>query len=133
MLGGLQNDTFPRTHVTFTERCLFPMILTCKQALFAEHLAGGLNRSASYRAVYNARGMSADSIKVEAHRLSRHPKIVWAVDRLRKGCPSTKRVVSDLHPEWIKIRLMDLADSPYSTTSQKISALEFLGKNLGMF
>jgi hypothetical protein len=55
------------------------------------------------------------------------------VDAIRKGCPSTKRVVSDLHPEWIKIRLMDLADSPYSTTSQKITALGFLGKNLGMF
>jgi len=35
--------------------------------------------------------------------------------------------------EWVRIRLMDLADSPYSTTSQKISALEYLGKNLGMF
>ena len=70
---------------------------------------------------------------MEAHRLAKHPKIVGAVKALRQGCPKTKRVVADLHPEWIKIRLMDLADSPYSTTSQKISALEYLGKNLGMF
>ena len=110
-----------------------PAELTAKQSVFADLIAGGLNHSQSYRTAYNAQGMSPDTLKVEAHRLSRHPKIVWAVDRIRKGCPSTKRVVSDLHPEWIKIRLMDLADSPYSTTSQKISALEYLGKNLGMF
>ena len=42
-------------------------------------------------------------------------------------------MVAELHQEWVKIRLMDLADSPYSTSSQKISALEYLGKNLGMF
>ena len=101
--------------------------------MFAEHLAGGLNRSASYRAVYNAQGMSPDTLKVEAHRLSRHPKIVWAVDRIRKGCPSTKRVVADLHDEWVIMRLQDLADSRYATSSIKLSALELLGKNLGMF
>ena len=42
-------------------------------------------------------------------------------------------VIHSSSEEWIKIRLMDLADSPYSTSSQKISALEYLGKNLGMF
>ena len=49
------------------------------------------------------------------------------------GCPKTKRQVAEASEEWVKIRLMDLADSPYSTTAQKISALEYLGKNLGMF
>jgi len=33
----------------------------------------------------------------------------------------------------VKIRLMDLADSPFSTTSRKITAPEVLGKNVGMF
>jgi hypothetical protein len=55
------------------------------------------------------------------------------VKALRQGCPKTKRMVAEASKEWVEIRLMDLADSPYSTTSQKISALEFLGKNLGMF
>ena len=77
--------------------------------------------------------MSAGAIRVEAHRLSRHPQIVSAVKALRQGCPKTKRMVAEASKEWVQVRLMDLADSPYSTTSQKISALEFLGKNLGMF
>ena len=70
---------------------------------------------------------------MEGHRLSKHPKIMIAVKSLRQRCPKTKRQVAEASEEWITIRLMDLADSPYSTTSQKISALEFLGKHLGMF
>ena len=107
--------------------------LTCKQAMFAEHLAGGLNRSASYRAVYNAQGMNADTVKVEACRLAKKPKIVWAVDRLRKGCPSTRRMVSDLTADWVTVKMQDMVDSPYTTASMKLNALELLGKNLGMF
>ena len=107
--------------------------LTPKQSHFASLVAGGLNLSESYRRSYDAQGTSSGAIRVEAHRLSRHPKIVGAVKALRQGCPKTKRQVAEASEEWVKIRLMDLADSPYSTTSQKISALEFLGKNLGMF
>ena len=109
------------------------MDLTPKQARFAELVAGGLNLSESYRKAYDCRGMSAGAIRVEGHRLSKHPKIVSAVKALRQKCPKTKRVVADLHEEWVEIRLMDLADSPFSTTSQKVSALESLGKNLKMF
>ena len=109
------------------------MALTAKQSRFAELVAGGLNYSESYRRAYDAQGMSSGAIRVEGHRLRRHPKIVSAVKALRQGCPKTKRQVAEASKEWVEIRLMDLADSPYSTTSQKISALEYLGKTLGMF
>ena len=109
------------------------MNLTAKQSRFSELVAGGLNQTESYRRAYDAQGMSDVAIRVEACRLAKHPKIVIAVKALRQGCPKTKRQVAEASEEWIKIRLMDLADSPYSTTAQKISALEFLGKNLKMF
>ena len=109
------------------------MSLTAKQSRFAELVGGGLNLSGSYRKAYDCRGMSDGAIRVEACRLAKHPKIVSAVKSLRQGCPKTKRQVAEASEEWVKIRLMDLADSPYSTTSQKISALEYLGKTLGMF
>ena len=108
------------------------MNLTAKQSRFATLVAGGLNLSESYRKAYDCRGVSAWH-RVEGHRLARHPKVVLAVKNLRQGCPKTKRQVAEASEEWVKIRLEDLADSPYSTTSQKISALESLGKNLGMF
>ena len=107
--------------------------LTPKQSVFADLIAGGLNQAQAYRRAYNAANMNSNTVKVEAHRLSRHPKIVWAVDRIRKECPSTRRVVAALHDEWVRMRLMDLAESPYATSSIKLSALEFLGKTLGMF
>jgi phage terminase small subunit len=109
------------------------MALTAKQSRFAELVAGGLNYSESYRRAYDAQGMSSGAIRVEGHRLARHPKIVVAVKALRQGCLKTKRQVAEASKEWVTIRLQDLADSPYSTTSQKITALEFLGKTLGMF
>jgi len=109
------------------------MNLTAKQSRFADYLGHGLNQTESYRRSYDAQGMSDVAIRVEACRLAKHPKIVSAVKALRQGCPKTKRQVAEASEEWVKIRLMDLADSPYSTTSQKITALEFLGKNLKMF
>jgi len=114
-------------------RAFVRMKLTAKQSVFADLIAHGLNQTESYRRAYAAERMSGGAIRVEACRLARHPKIVRAVKSLRQGCPKTKRMVAEASEEWVKIRLMDLADSPYSTTSQKISALEYLGKNLGMF
>ena len=109
------------------------MKLTAKQSAFADLIAGGLNQTQAYRGAYNAEGMTSDTVKVEAHRLSRHPKIVWAVDRLRKGCPSTRRMVSDLTADWVTVKMQDMVDSPYTTASMKLNALELLGKTLGMF
>jgi phage terminase small subunit len=108
-------------------------MLTPKQAQFADLIAGGLNQTQAYRGAYNAQGMNSDTVKVEACKLAKHSGVVRTVKALRKGCPSTKRVVADLHDEWVRMRLMDLAESPYATSSIKLSALEFLGKNLGMF
>ena len=59
------------------------MALTAKQAKFAELVGGGLNLSESYRRAYDAQGMSSGAIRVEGHRLARHPKIVSAVKALR--------------------------------------------------
>ena len=64
-----------------------------------------MNYSESYRKAYDCRGMSAGALRVEAHRLSRHPKIVSAVKALRQECPKTKRMVAEASEEWVTIRL----------------------------
>lgn len=104
--------------------------LTPKQSVFADLIAGGLNQTQAYRRAYNADGMNSNTVKVEACRLAKKPKIVWAVDRLRKGCPSTRRMVSDLTDDWVKVKMQDMVDSPYTTASMKLNALELLGKTL---
>ena len=92
--------------------------LTAKQSRFAELVAGGLNYSESYRRAYDAQGMSSGAIRVEGHRLARHPKIVSAVKALRQGCPKTKRMVAEASEEWVQVRLEDLVDSPRATRTR---------------
>ena len=98
------------------------MALTAKQSRFAELVAGGLNLSESYRRAYDAQGMSSGAIRVEAHRLSRHPKIVIAVKALRQGCPKTKRQVAEASKEWVEIRL----EVPFVTISSQVQVFIYL-------
>ena len=104
------------------------MALTAKQSRFAELVAGGLNLSESYRRAYDAQGMSYGAIRVEACRLAKHPKVVAHVDAIRKAHPKARRVVPKLTNEWLTMELMDLATSPYSTTTTKANALKVLSR-----
>jgi phage terminase small subunit len=104
------------------------MALTAKQSRFSELVAGGLNQTESYRRAYDAQGMSDAAIRVEACRLAKHPKVVAHVELLRKQHPKVKRVVPELSNEWLTMELMDLATSPYSTTTTKASALKVLSR-----
>ena len=104
------------------------MALTVKQELFADYLAGGLNQTESYRKAYAAQRMSDAAIRVEACRLAKHPKVVAHVDAIRKAHPKARRVVPNLTNEWLTMELMDLATSPYSTTTTKANALKVLSR-----
>ena len=107
-------------------------MLTAKQARFADLIAGGLNQTEAYRRSYNAQHMNSNSIKVEAYRLSKNPKIIAEVDRIRRAHPRIKRRVPDLSKDWIKMKLMDLATSPYSSTVTQGNALKVLSKIKGL-
>ena len=104
------------------------MALTVKQELFADYLAGGLNQTESYRRAYAATRMSDGAIRVEACRLAKHPKVVAHVDAIRKAHTKARRVVPKFTNEWLTMELMDLATSPYSTTTTKASALKVLSR-----
>ena len=104
------------------------MSVTAKQAKFAELVAGGLNQTESYRRSYDATRMSDAAIRVEACRLAKNPKVAERVALLRKQHPRVKRVVPNLTNEWLTMELMDLATSPYSTTTTKANALKVLSR-----
>ena len=106
--------------------------LTPKQSVFADLIAGGLNKTEAYRRAYNAQHMNSNTIKVEAHRLSKNPKIVSEVDAIRRAHPSIKRRVPDLSRDWIQMKLMDLSTSIYSSTATQVSALRVLSKIKGL-
>ena len=93
-----------------------------------------MNKTQAYKLAYSCEHYESEgAIRVDACRLAKHPEVVRTVQALRDECRSTKRVVADLHSEWIVMRLMDLVDSPYSNGATKVRALEVLGKSLGMF
>ena len=104
------------------------MDLTIKQAAFADYIAGGLNKTESYKRVYNATRMSDGAIRVEACRLSKNPKVTERVELLRKQHPTVKRRVPNLTHEWLVMELQDLATSPYSSTVTKGNALKVLSR-----
>ena len=104
------------------------MSVTAKQATFAELEAGGWNQTESYRRSYDATRMSDAAIRVEACRLAKNPKVVAHVDAIRKAHPKARRVVPNLTNEWLTMELMDLATSPYSTTTTKANALKVLSR-----
>ena len=56
--------------------------LTSKQEKFIAELLKGNSASDSYRASYNAKGMKASAIHVEASKLKSNPKIA---QRLKQG------------------------------------------------
>ena len=106
--------------------CLIPVKLTIKQAMFADLIAHGLNKTEAYKRSYEAQGMSDASIRVEACRLSKNPKIVQVVNAIQRTHP--KRVVPEVSKDWIKGELVDLAVSPYATTTTKVNALKVLSR-----
>jgi phage terminase small subunit len=58
------------------------MALTKKQEAFALAYVKSTNASEAYRLSYNAKGMSAEAINVEACRLLKNPKVALRVNEL---------------------------------------------------
>lgn len=56
--------------------------LTTKQERFAQLWFSSGNKSEAYRKAYDAEGMSAESVKVEAHRVSANPNVTLAYAEL---------------------------------------------------
>ncbi len=102
--------------------------LTAKQDSFARNVADGLTLAASYRAAYDADGMSANAVHTEASLLMDNPRVAQRVNGLiaekeAKTSHDASRirrfVIEKLHLE---------ADNPENPPSVRVRALELLGK-----
>ena len=61
------------------------MELTSKQAAFVAEVVSGATLTAAYRAAYDAEGMAPESVRVEACRLARNPRIALMIDDGRRA------------------------------------------------
>jgi phage terminase small subunit len=58
--------------------------LTAKQEKFAQKLVEIDNASEAYRQSYDARNMSDEAVRVEAHRLQQNPNVALRIEKLRE-------------------------------------------------
>ena len=61
------------------------MELTPKQTKFVAEVVSGATLTAAYRAAYDAEGMAPESVRVEACRLARNPRIALMIDDGRRA------------------------------------------------
>ena len=66
--------------------------LTMKQFHFARLWFELGNASEAYRQAYDAENMSAQAIGVEAHKLTRHPKVALIVEEMREDAIAASRI-----------------------------------------
>jgi hypothetical protein len=69
--------------------------LTSKQMLFAEKVASGLSFSQAYREAYKCQRSKPSTIRTDASRLARMPKIVQAIQNSKRKRQWQQLVLAD--------------------------------------
>ena len=106
--------------------------LTANQRAFAEHLAAGLNQTEAYIKAYNVRTTNRNVISINASRLARDNRISMLLESFTDSI--AERVVEDS----VKTRRFILEElhghaSNAKTATEKLRALELMGRAIGMF
>lgn len=102
--------------------------LTAKQTAFADKVAEGVTLAEAYRHAYDAGGMAASSIHVEACKLMADPRIAQRVNAqlaARQAKTSHDAARMRLH---IIERLWQESQDPDSPPAARLRALELMGK-----
>ena len=106
--------------------------LTANQRAFAEHLAAGMNQTEAYIKAYNVRTTNRNVISINASRLARDNRISELLESYTDSI--AERVVEDS----VKTRRFILEElhghaSNAKTATEKLRALELMGRAIGMF
>ena len=107
--------------------------LTANQRAFAEHLAAGLNQTEAYIKAYNVRTTNRNVISINASRLARDNRISELLESYADSIAA--RVVEDATRtrRYVLEELHGHASSTQRTPTEKLRALELMGRAIGMF
>ena len=107
--------------------------LTANQRSFAEHLAAGLNQTEAYIKAYNVRTTNRNVISINASRLAKDNRISELLDSYADSIAA--RVVEDATRtrRYVLEELHGHASSTQRTPTEKLRALELMGRAIGMF
>ena len=102
-----------------------------KEELFAQEVASGATQSAAYRKHYDADGMQANSIHVEASRLRNKPKVSLRIDELKAKAADVAIVDKAMVLRGLLNEAEDMTEG--SSHGARVAAWAHLGKHLNMF
>lgn len=107
--------------------------LTANQRSFAEYLAAGLNQTEAYVKAYNVRTTNRNVISINASRLAKDNRISMLLDSYADSIAA--RVVEDATRtrRYVLEELHGHASNAQRTPTEKLRALELMGRAIGMF
>ncbi len=107
--------------------------LTANQRAFAEHLAAGMNQTEAYIKAYNVRTTNRNVISINASRLARDNRISMLLESYTDSIAA--RVVEDATRtrRYVLEELHGHASNVQRTPTEKLRALELMGRAIGMF
>jgi hypothetical protein len=107
--------------------------LTPKQEAFAKHVGyEGLTLADAYRKAYSAEGMQDKTIRLEAKRVMDNPLVIKRADYWAKRKDSSVWHNSERIKGFAIEKLYHLVEHA-QRDSDKLKAIELLGKHIGMF
>jgi len=116
------------------------MKLTGKQDAFARAVVEldpvtGNSRSLSdaYRLAYDASGMSAEAINVEASRTRANPKISLRIDELQGAEARLRERNAGSRARGVLSRLNAICDDPEAPAAARVAALKLIGQDAGLW
>ena len=87
----------------------------------------------AYRGAYDAEGSKGETVRREAHRLTRNPNVAPLLDAARvEEARSIQRNLG-LRRRWIVERLVGEAEDGDSPPASRVRALELLARQAGLF
>lgn len=105
--------------------------LTSKQQLFVSYLFAGMSDSDAYRQAYDASGMNAHTLGIEANRVRHHPGVALKLRELQDKRDERTSLAASLTREWITEGVMGLAQNA-DKDSVRLGAYALLGKVAGI-
>ena len=107
--------------------------LTDKQEAFCHAVMSGQCFSDAYRSCYNAAGMTAASIHVEASKLAASPKVSIRIESLQRDMEAQRRMQGAARGDAVLKQLTDIAMDLDIQDGARVRALELLGKSVGLW
>ena len=106
--------------------------LTSKQKNFCRNIIEGKSLSAAYRQSYNTKNMKPETIRREAHRLSRNPNVATTVERLERKAEVVlvEKTIADRKE--VLETLTQMMRGELETDSNKVRATQLLAQAHGI-